>query len=170
MSGIRFGIFTLGLLLICTASATAGEIDRSTDAQGTIHIGNPKSEGSSNSTDTVVDQDTDMDAKKIREQSDRIDERGRPRSRRPMNPYAKPMLTPGSPYPPTMVRPRPLPGADNAPPIPGAGQNQTRPSDADLRYTPPPPPQPQPGAKAPPTQAPKAPAAQPEQPPVPESR
>ncbi len=162
----KFAILSLGLLL-CATSVTAGEIDRSTDTQGTIHIGNPKQEKSSNSTDTAIDPDIAGDGKKIREQSDRLDEKGRPRSRRPMNPYARPMLIPGSPYPPTEVRPRPLPGADNAPPIPGVGQNQTRPSDADLRYTPPPPRPP--GAKVSPTQAPKVPVAKPEQPPVSES-
>jgi hypothetical protein len=152
MFWVRFAIFSLGLL-ICTAAVSAGEIDRSTDAQGTIHIGNPKTEKSYKSTDTAVDQDTDKDTEKSIEQSDRIDERGRPRSRRPMDPYAKPMLTPGSPYPPTMVRPRPLPGPDPGPPTPGADQG--RPGSQDryrqggpgLRYTPPP----QPGAAVPKT-------------------
>ena len=42
MSWIRFGIFTLGLLLICTASATAEKIEGFTDGKGTIHINNSK--------------------------------------------------------------------------------------------------------------------------------
>ncbi len=137
MFWVRLVIFSLALLM-CTEPALAEGVGRSTDAQGTIHIGNSKAAKSSKPTDAAVEQDAAKAVENYREKSDRLDERGRPRSRRPMNPYARPNLIPGNPYPPTEVRPQTLPGPGGLAKGQQVGQELLLQGDSGFRYTPPP--------------------------------
>jgi len=112
MSWIRFGILTLGLLLICTASATAGEIEQRTDGQGTIHITTPK-------PDKATDEDADQAANKIIYRDDDIKKGSRPRSRRPIDPSSSFFGSPSKVRPSPYLDPPPKP--DTATPSPGTG-------------------------------------------------
>lgn len=114
MFWLRLGIL-IGLL-VWTASASAGEVDRSTDSQGTIHITTPKS-----------DKTADKRAVPPPDKSDepvQLDYKSRPKSRRPMN-------LPGTPGSPGKVRPSPYlnppPAPVPGPPSPeGINQDTTR--------------------------------------------
>jgi len=120
MSWIRFGIFTLGLLLICTASATTREIERRTDGQGTIHITTPKPD---KATDKATDESTDEAAGKSADKfiyrSDEIGKGSRPRSRRPIDPYSSFFGSPSKVRPSPYVDPPPKPdiGTPSPPPV-----------------------------------------------------
>jgi hypothetical protein len=104
MFWIRLGIL-LGLL-IWTASASAGEIDRSTDGRGTIHITTPKS-------DKTVDETAIKPADKSDkpDKPDHLDYKSRPLSRRPMDPYGSSGSTRKvRPSPYLNLPPEPVPG------------------------------------------------------------
>jgi hypothetical protein len=102
MSWIKLGIFWG--LLIWTALASAGEIDRSTDSQGTIHITTPKPIKTADKTAIKPPDRSAEPAITPPEKSDEpvhLDYRSRPRSRRPMNTVSTPGSSRGirpSPY------------------------------------------------------------------------
>ena len=132
MFWIRFIMVALGLL-ICAAAAPAGEIDRRTDNQGTVHITTPKPDkATEKGTDKAAEPAPDEGANKVIYRDEDIMKKGsRPRSRRPVDPsssyfggqtqirpspYAPPPPKPGigTPSPPPAATPAP-----KSPPAPG---------------------------------------------------
>jgi len=117
MFWIRFSIVALGLM-VCTASATAGEIDQRTDGQGTLHITTPKPD---KATDKAADEAADeagKPASKFIYRSDEIKKGSRPRSRRPIDPYNSFSGSPSKVRPSPYVGPDGQPGPDTGTPSP----------------------------------------------------
>jgi hypothetical protein len=104
MFWVRFCIATLGLI-VCTTWSTAGEIERRTDAQGTIKITTTKPDKATHkATDKAADEAADEAGKptsKFIYRSDEIKKGSHPKSRRPIDPYNSLSGTP------TKVRPSP---------------------------------------------------------------